>query len=201
MLLAFLGLSFFLPWFVGVRLPLVGHSLLRADYLSGTAVIPIVLLAYVFQGFYTNFIVGVYIRERTRWLPLATGLAAAVNVATNLWWIPRWGILGAAAATLAAYFVMAATLLVVSQRLFPISYEWGKVARMFAIVLAAYLFGMEVGAAWAKVAGFAAALLLLPAAGVLHRGELAALKGAFRFRRAQSDLDPVAYATEKREEI
>ncbi len=201
MLLAFLGLSFFLPWFVGVRLPFIRHSLLRRDYLSGTGVIPIVLLAYVFQGLYTNFIVGVYIRERTRWLPVATGLAAAVNVGTNLWWIPRWGILGAAAATLAAYIVMAATLYVVSQRLFRIEYEWGRVGRISAIVLAAYFAGAWAGTAWAKIAAFAAAVVLLFFAGVFRPGELEALKSMFRFRRGPVVPDPVAYATEKREEI
>jgi O-antigen/teichoic acid export membrane protein len=200
LLLAFLGLSFFLPWFVGVRLPLVRHSLLRRDYLSGTGVIPIVLLAYVFQGFYTNFIVGVYIREKTRWLPVATGLAAAVNVATNLWWIPRWGILGAASATLAAYVVMAATLLAVSQRIFPIAYEWGRVAKIFAIVLGAYAAGLWIGSAWGKIAAFLAALALLFVAGVFQPGELEALKALFRPRRTAAIPDPVAYATEKREE-
>ena len=201
MLLAFLGLSFFLPWFVGVRLPLVRHSLLRADYLSGTGVIPIVLLAYVFQGFYTNFIVGVYIRERTRWLPVATGLAAAVNVLTNLWWIPRWGILGAAAATLAAYVVMAAALLSVSQRLFPIPYEWGRVARVFGIVLAAYFVGAMAGGALVKIAAFAAALGLLAVAGVFDRGELDALKSVLQPQRPPGPPEPVAYATERREEV
>ena len=201
MLLAFLGLSFFLPWFVGVRLPLVGRSLLRRDYLSGTGVIPIVLLAYVFQGFYTNFIVGIYIREKTRWLPVATGLAAAVNIVANLWWIPRWGILGAAAATLAAYVVMAATLYAVSRRIFPIAYEWQRVLRMFAIVLGAYAAGSWIGTGWGRITAFLAAVGLLFATGFFHPGEIEALKAFFRLRRAPSIPEPVEYATEKREEI
>ena len=201
MMLTFLALSFFLPWFVGVRLPLVHRSLLRADYLSGIGVIPIVLLAYVFQGMYTNFIVGVYVRERTRWLPVATGLAAAVNVGTNLWWIPRWGILGAAAATLAAYAVMAGTLYAVSRRIFPIEYEWGRVAKIFAIVLVAYFAGVSVATAWGKAAAFAAAVALLFATGFFHPEELAALKSLFGGKRAIPAPDPVEYATERREEL
>ena len=201
LMLSFLGMSFFLPWFVGVRLPLVRHSLLRADYLSGTGVIPIVLFAYVFQGFYTNFIVGVYVRERTRWLPVATGLAAAVNVITNLWWIPRWGILGAAAATLAAYVVMAATLYVVSRRIYPIDYEWGRVGKIFAIVLGAYFGAVAIGTPWAKVAAFGAAVALLFVTGFFHAGELEALKSVFRARRPIEPADPVAYATERREDV
>ncbi|MGH9441264.1 MAG: lipopolysaccharide biosynthesis protein [Thermoanaerobaculia bacterium] len=201
MMLSFLGMSFFLPWFVGVRLPFVHRSLLRSDYLSGTGVIPVVLLAYVFQGFYTNFIVGIYIREKTRWLPVATGLAAAVNIVTNLWWIPRWGILGAAAATLAAYLVMAAVLYAASQRIFPIAYEWGRVAKIFVIVLGSYVAGIWIGSAWAKTAAFAAAVALLLGTGFFDRAETEALKSMFRARRPAVSSDPVAYATERREEV
>jgi len=163
MMLAFLGLGFLLPWVVGVRLPLVHRALLRPDYLSGTGVIPVVLLAYVFQGLYTNFIVGVYVREKTRWLPLVTGLGAAVNVGTNLWWIPRFGILGAAYATLAAYAVMAAALLAVSQRLFPIRYEWGKVGAIAGVCAAAYAAGRASGSGAVEAALFVAAAAALVA--------------------------------------
>jgi O-antigen/teichoic acid export membrane protein len=129
-------LSFFLPWFVGVRLPWIHRSLLRADYLSGTGIIPVVLLAYVFQGFATNFIAGIYIREKTGRLPVVTGLGALVNVAANLLLIPRFGILGAAYATLAAYMAMAGALFFFSQRTYPIAYDWPRVARIAAVGVA-----------------------------------------------------------------
>ena len=157
---AFLSLAFFLPWFVGVPLPGIHHSLLRRDYLSGTGVIPVVLLAYVFQAFYTNFIAGIYIAEKTRWLPAVTGLGAAVNIAANFLLIPRMGILGAAYATLAAYAAMAAAIHACANRFFPISYEWGRVGAAFALVLGAYALG-----AWSGSLGIQAALV--PAAGVI----------------------------------
>jgi O-antigen/teichoic acid export membrane protein len=198
-LIAFLGLAFFLPWFVGVRLPLVHRSLLRGDYLSGTGIIPVVLLAYVFQGFYTNFIVGIYVREKTKWLPLVTGLGAATNIAANLYLIPRYGILGAAYATLAAYFVMAGSLYVVAQRFFPIRYEWGRLARLAGVVLLAYAAGAASGRGWVQALAVVSAVPALFAVGFFHRSELESMRGLFRLRATAPapELDPVAYAREK----
>ncbi len=40
---------------------------------------------------------------RTRTVAVAAVVASLVNIALNLWWIPVWGVLGAALATVAAY--------------------------------------------------------------------------------------------------
>src|SRR5262249_41701712 len=64
-----------------------------------------------------------------------------VNVGANMLLIPRIGIMGGAIATLAAYMVMAAAIYRESQRVYPIPYEWGRVAKLFAIVGLAY--GLE----------------------------------------------------------
>ncbi len=146
----FLLLSFFLP--VILTTPLFGRTLLRADYLEGMHIIPIILAAYIFQGMYTNFIAGIYIAERHRVLPLVTGLGAGVNIIVNLLLIPPLGMIGAAYATLAAYIVMAAALYRYSQQVYTIEYQWRRILvaalitvtafaleRMFAVYLDAAL--------------------------------------------------------------
>lgn len=42
-------------------------------------------------------------RKRPHWNTLVSAAMLVLNVALNLWWIPRWGIVGAAWATTAAY--------------------------------------------------------------------------------------------------
>lgn len=197
LLLAFLALAFFLPWFVGVRLPFVRRSLLRPDYLSGVGVIPVVLLAYVFQGFYTNFIAGIYIREKTGRLPVVTGLGALVNVAANLLLIPRFGILGAAYATLLAYMVMALVLYVFAQRVFPIPYEWGRLAKIVLVIAAAYVPGALLGYRWLQAGLLVAAVAALFAVGFFEGDELRAMRGLFRGREAAPATDPVEESAER----
>lgn len=138
-LMAFLFLSFFLPFVLST--PVFGRRLLRSDYLVGMDIIPVVLFAYVFQGMYTNFIAGIYIKERNKVLPYITGLGALVNVGVNIFLIPRIGIMGGAVATLAAYVVMAAALYLQAQKVYPVKYEWGRIAKLFALVGIA--FGLE----------------------------------------------------------
>jgi O-antigen/teichoic acid export membrane protein len=136
---AFVLLSWALPTIVST--PFHGHRVFKEPYLVGLPIVPVVLLAYVFQGMYTNFIAGIYIKERNRALPFITGAGALVNVAANLFLIPRIGIMGAAIATLLAYIVMAIAIYRVAQKAYPIPYEWGKVRLFFILAALAYAVG------------------------------------------------------------
>ncbi len=122
---AFLLLSFFLPYILST--PIFGRQLLRNDYLSGMNIIPVILFAYIFQGMYTNFIAGIYIKERNKVLPLITGIGAIVNIIVNILLIPSLGIMGAALATLAAYAVMAYAIYLPSKKAYPVPYEWKRI--------------------------------------------------------------------------
>jgi len=132
----FLLLSFFLPYILTT--PIFGRQLLPLRYSAGMSIIPVVLFAYIFQGMYTNFIAGIYIKEKNRSLPLITGLGAATNIITNIILIPIMGIMGAAIATLLAYVVMALAIYRVAQKSYPISYDWSKVIKIFLIIGIAY---------------------------------------------------------------
>ena len=118
-----------------VTIKIMGRTLLGEQFLSGLPIIPIILLAYLFNGLYMNFIAGIYIEEKTKYFPLITGFGALVNVAVNLVLIPRLGIMGAAWATLASYIVMAGSLFVVSQRVYKIDYEYPKIIRIFLMII------------------------------------------------------------------
>lgn len=138
-LIGFLILSWGLPLLVST--PFHGHRLLRSDYLVGLPIIPVVLLAYVFQGMYTNFIAGIYIKEKNRVLPFITTLGAVVNIGVNFWLIPRMGIMGAALATLFAYMAMAGSIYLASQKAYPIPYEWPRLALVAGLV--GFVFGAD----------------------------------------------------------
>jgi O-antigen/teichoic acid export membrane protein len=109
------------------QLPFIGGRFLNVAYLGGLGIVPIVLVAYYFNGVFTNLAAGVYIRKRTTYLPVATGLAAAVNIALNFALIPVYGIMGGALATLGAYVVSAVFLCRLTRRIYPLRYEWGRV--------------------------------------------------------------------------
>jgi O-antigen/teichoic acid export membrane protein len=217
MLIALVGclfLSFALPYVVST--PIFGHSLLRRDYLAGISIIPVVLFAYVFQGMYTNFIAGIYIKEHNKVLPFITGLGALVNVAANLYLIPRIGIMGAALATLLAYMAMAGAIYREAQKVYFIKYDWRRVGLLFAVVLAAY--GLDrlltltaiLPGGWpsliSRVLISAGTIIALYATGFFSANEIRYLKEmATKLRRGRAPIasleptEPVEEAKQKQE--
>jgi len=102
--------------------------------------VPVVALAYVLHGAFLLGSVGIGITKSARYYPLVTAVSAPVNIGANLLLIPRFGPLGAAWATVASYAAMAGLGIYLSQRLWPIPFEWGRLGRLVAaaaVVLAA----------------------------------------------------------------
>ena len=90
------------------------------------------------QGIYLLTSIGLNITKRTQYYPVGTITAAATNIGLNLMLIPRYGLVGAAWANGAAYAVQAGLGYVLSQRFYPIAYEWGRIARVCLAGIAAY---------------------------------------------------------------
>ncbi len=115
--------------------------LIGKEYWAGLGVVPVVMLAYILYGAYLNFLVGIYLKKKTGYLPFITGAGLALNIAGNLLLIPRYGMYGAAWATVASYLLMALLLFGVGEKLYPVRYEYGKLAKL-ALVVALYGFAI-----------------------------------------------------------
>ena len=145
-----------------------GRTLLGKEFLEGLYIVPIILLAYLFNGLYVNFTAGIYIEEKTKYFVLVTGAGAIVNVIVNLILIPQLGIMGAALATLASYVVMAVGLFIVSQKFYKIDYEYLKIIKIFFIIFAAgilyfylyYIGALNIGIKFLIFFGFISSLFV-----------------------------------------
>ncbi|HET8586260.1 MAG TPA: oligosaccharide flippase family protein [Candidatus Limnocylindria bacterium] len=114
--------------------------LLRPDFEPGRFVVPFSAFAYVLYGVYTIAGTGLNLQAQTRWLPLTIGGAAMLNVVLNLLLIPVLGFMGAAASTLVGYGLLALFTGAVSQRYYPVDWEYRR-------LLAALLVGFGLGEA------------------------------------------------------
>ncbi|MDI6780119.1 MAG: polysaccharide biosynthesis C-terminal domain-containing protein [Bacteroidota bacterium] len=110
-----------------VKFQIYGKFIIHPDYWSGLNIVPIILLAYLFNGLSLTFSAGIYIQKKTRYLPFITLIAAIANVVFNFLLIPMLGIMGAAFATLISYVVMAVTMYYYSQKFYRIEYEFKKI--------------------------------------------------------------------------
>jgi O-antigen/teichoic acid export membrane protein len=115
-----LGLGALAPWLVEA---MTDPRYQRAE--KGVA-----LLAFagaVYAG-YTVLAIGSGRARRTQLNWIVTGAGAAVNVGLIVWLVPRYGMVGAAFATLAAYLVLFIGMTWYAQHVYPVSYQWRRVA-------------------------------------------------------------------------
>ena len=121
-----------------VQINIFGFSIIGAKYWAGLYIVPVILLAYLFNGLYVVFSAGIYIEEKSIYAPIVAGAGAITNVIANYLLIPYLNIMGAALATLLSYFVMAAGYYIVTQKYYKINYDYYK---LFKIALAILFVG------------------------------------------------------------
>ena len=111
------------------------------EFRSAWTTVPVVLFGYVFWAMYQLFQTAFFVRERTVWITVLTAMAAMVNVGLNLLFIPRFGYIGAAWATLIAFMLLAAAAGWLAERMLPVRYEGGRI--LAPVILGVGLYGVS----------------------------------------------------------
>jgi len=117
-------------------------------YLSAYTVVPIVVLGVVFFNAMQFFTFGISISKKTQYRLYLGIIAAALNVGLNFLLIPRYGMVGAAIATLISSTIYAVSSFLVSQKLYYVGYDLKAFFRIFivtaGIISAGYLFFSDI---------------------------------------------------------
>lgn len=136
---------------VAVGIVLFTYDLLRVmsnpEFLPAASIVPVVLVAFILQGWTKFQNLGILYREQTIYITLANWVAAGVALAGYVVLIPRYFAIGAALATVAAFAVRQVIVYAVSQRLWKINYNWPPVVRLSAVAVAVSLGGWALPAA------------------------------------------------------
>ena len=109
-----------------VQMKFGDFSFFGEQYWDATGIVPIIGLAYVFHAGYLIQLPGVYLLEKTGWIPWVRGLGALSNIILNFLFIPEYGIVGAASATCLSFMLMAVIFYFINRSVFPILYQWRK---------------------------------------------------------------------------
>jgi len=180
---------------VGLAVAVLARELLvlmtprRPEVWPGAPLVPVVVLAYLLHGFFLLTSIGIGIERKARYYPLVTLAAATTNLVANFLLIPRWGIMGAAWATVVSYFVMTALGLAISQRLYPTPLETGRLLRLAGTAALVFALSRLVSTGlWSALAAKCALLLAFPglllASGFLNATERAWLRSRWDGRKA-----------------
>ncbi len=123
--------------------PVCVHWFLGSSYWPIAKLAPILLGAYLFHSFFALFQLRVIQARRTSLVSMVSGTALATNVVLNLLWVPNFGMVGAAYATLVAYAVESIIMAVVAHRVLPLTHRRARP------ILALAIFGAAL--AWTQV--------------------------------------------------
>ncbi len=129
----FLLISLFVVEIAGLKVPFLGDgTLINSRYWAGLSIVPMLLLAYWFQGWFVIFSAGIFIKEKTKLLPGITAVGAVVTLVLNIMLVPVLGMEGAALATLACYAITSGLILYYSHREMKVPY---RMVRAFITIL------------------------------------------------------------------
>ena len=142
-----LGLGALAPWLT--------DAMTDPRYHRAEKGIALLAFAGAIYAAYTVLAIGSGRARRTQFNWVITGVGAAVNVALIVWLVPRYGMVGAAIATLVAYVVLFLGMTLYAQRVYPVAYQWRRVVTALGAGV-----GLTI-AARASGLGFAPSLLLV----------------------------------------
>jgi O-antigen/teichoic acid export membrane protein len=129
-----LGLSTFAPELIRI--------MATPQYYAAAVLIPVVCFAMALDGMAFMFNIGQLFAKKTLYRSVTVCTAAVVNLGLNFVLIPRYGMMGAAWATFAGFAVQASVTLALSQWLYPVPYQFGRLAVATGAALAIFFLSL-----------------------------------------------------------
>jgi O-antigen/teichoic acid export membrane protein len=151
------ALGLLAPWIVRL---LTG----RAEFHEGARVVPLTAFAVTALGGYIVVSIGIGRARKTQFNWVVTGVAAVIDVALNFALVPSFGMIGAAIAGASAYASMFVLMSLHAQRVYPVPYQWRRIALVVgtAVALTAVGKALHVPLPLAVVLALSYPLILLP---------------------------------------
>lgn len=105
----------------------------------GFLVVSILLFANFFLGIYYNLSIWYKLTEKTKYGAYIAIFGASITIILNFLLIPILGFVGSALATLACYFFMVLVSFYLSNKYFPIPYNYYRILMYFFLMIFIYL--------------------------------------------------------------
>ncbi len=126
--------------FVGIGVCLFDEDLIgilaMPSYHDATALVNPLTLAYFFWSAANLMDAAIWVRRRSGLKPWIFFFSGSVTLGLYVWLIPLYGALGAACSTLLGLMTHCVVTYFVSQRLFRVEYEFGRLAAMLSVAIA-----------------------------------------------------------------
>jgi O-antigen/teichoic acid export membrane protein len=191
----YLAATGFLAVLVSAWILPVFHLLLAERWWAAAPAVAPLSLAAVLTGAYTVFAVGLNVTKRMRLLPPLALAGAAIAVGLYFALVPPYSFIGAAWATTGAFASLAALVLAVSTRIYPVPWDWPRLALAVVATAGLCLASLAVDAwlplGWSYLSRVAITLAFpvgLAALGYFPPGDVAAARRAIARSRIRKLL-------------
>lgn len=137
--------SCFIAFFLFLLFSLLSKELIQImsdkEYWASYTVIPIIVLTYAIWSLRKSINVAILLKRKTNVEAIIFFIGAVLNVGLNFLLVPRYGMMGAANATIITYIVLAAILFVYNKKLMEIKYEWPRIIKIITITAIIFSLG------------------------------------------------------------
>ncbi|PCH75686.1 MAG: polysaccharide biosynthesis protein [Flavobacteriaceae bacterium] len=115
---------------------------INSNYWQALSIVPVVLLAYLFLGIYHNLAVWYKLTDKTRYGMYFSIIGAIVTIVINVVFLPIYGVIASAFATMTAYGCMMTLSYFIGKKYYPVSYNLTKIGIYlgFSILISAISF-------------------------------------------------------------
>ncbi|MDR2963910.1 MAG: oligosaccharide flippase family protein [Bacteroidales bacterium] len=128
-LVLFLVITLFLDFF---------KHFIGSNFHEGLQIVPILLMANIFLGVVFNLSIWFKLSNRTSFGVWITGAGAIITLAINMAFVPHYGYVASAWATLACYVLMSVLSYILCQKYYGIPYRVATIAGYFTLGTAIY---------------------------------------------------------------
>jgi O-antigen/teichoic acid export membrane protein len=118
------------------------------SYATAASIVPMIVLAYACLALGNAASLGILLSNKTKHIAFIQIPVTALNIILNFSLIPSLGMWGAALATLISFGIMLFITLVISQRLYPIAYEYRRLTILFTATVLLYLISTLTAGSW-----------------------------------------------------
>jgi O-antigen/teichoic acid export membrane protein len=108
----------------------------------GINVVPILLLANLFLGIFINQSIWYKLTGQTGYGAILTIFGALITILLNIYWIPRFGYMGSAWATLICYASMMVVSYFWGNKHYPVKYDLKRILGYLGLSVALYFFSL-----------------------------------------------------------
>jgi O-antigen/teichoic acid export membrane protein len=127
---------------------------------EGLDVVPILLLANLFLGIFINQSIWYKLTGKTNYGAMLTIFGAIITITLNIYWIPRYGYIGSAWATLICYASMMVASYFLGNKHYPVDYDLKHILGYLGISLTLYFISIFIKTESASVNLFLNNLML-----------------------------------------